>query len=220
MDNYSTNADGVIFQIERKPFNYEEHYIEKIYPGDEHKFKYTNYLRLGYVIGAFGKIPQSILEVGYGKGYFLEAAKEIIPNVYGYDVTDIPVPAQCKKVTEEQFLHDHYDVIVFWDALEHFEDIEFVKNLNCKTIFISLPWCHYRSMLWEGTYTADNWFATWKHRKPDEHLWHFDDFSLPNFMKRMGYDYLHIPFNIEDTTRKGVSKIPNILTCAFTKIEK
>jgi hypothetical protein len=42
------------------------------------------------------------------------------------------------------------------------EDIEFVKDLKCHYVCISLPWCHYFS---------DEWFETWKHRKPNEHLW-------------------------------------------------
>ena len=71
-----------------------------------------------------------------------------------------------------------YDIITFFDSLEHFEDIEFVKDLKCSAICISVPYCYYKD---------DAWFEEWKHRRPNEHLWHFDKNSLENFMRRMGF---------------------------------
>ena len=219
MNNYRKTPEGVIQQIDRKPFQYVEEYIEKIYPGDEHKFRYTNYLRLGYVVGALGRIPSSILEVGYGKGYFLEACSKVVPSVYGYDIAKTPVPEGCKKVSEEDFLNKHYDVICFWDALEHFEDPSFIKDLDCEMIAVSLPWCHYNSIeYWDGIEKADEWFENWKHRKPDEHLWHFDDFSLIEFFNKNGYTRMTEGVYLEDVTRGGAKENPpNILTCAFKK---
>ena len=61
-----------------------------------------------------------------------------------------------------------YDIITFYDSLEHFEEIEFVKKLKCNYICISVPNCHYKN---------DEWFRNWKHRKPNEHLWHFNSKS-------------------------------------------
>ena len=68
-----------------------------------------------------------------------------------------------------------------------------LKDLNCNYICISLPWCHYFD---------DDWFDNWKHRKPDEHLWHFDEKSLQKFMTRMGYETINI-CNLEDVTRQN-----------------
>ena len=56
----------------------------------------------------------------------------------------------------------------------------------------------------------------WKHRRPDEHLWHFDEDSLYNFMKRMGYTFISSS-NIEDTIRKNKEGETNILTAVFKK---
>jgi hypothetical protein len=158
--------------------------------------------------------------VGYGKGYFLDAAEEIIPECYGYDVADNSVPDGCTKISEDQFLKGQFDVVCFWDALEHFDNLEFIKDLQCEMICVSLPWCHYREKLYdEGIELASQWFDKWKHRKPDEHLWHFDGLALTDFMNRMGYESVHIPFNIEDATRKGAGspQVPNILTGSFRK---
>ena len=46
------------------------------------------------------------------------------------------------------------------------EGLEFVKKLKCKYILISVPCCHYYS---------DDWFKNWKHRRPDEHIFHFNE---------------------------------------------
>ena len=99
-----------------------------------------------------------------------------------------------------------YDVITFFDSLEHFEDIEFVKDLKCRVVCISVPYCHNKS---------DEWFENWKHRRPNEHLWHFDKDSLVKFMERMGF-VLCSYSNLEDTIRKNPDQEePNILTCIF-----
>ena len=90
-----------------------------------------------------------------------------------------------------------------------FEDIEFVKDLKCRAVCISVPHCHY---------TSDEWFEKWKHRRPDEHLWHFDKDSLVNFMERMGYIMVSCS-NLEDTIRKNPpQEETNILTCVFKKL--
>jgi hypothetical protein len=73
---------------------------------------------------------------------------------------------------------------------------------------VSLPWYHNIS---------DEWFSTWKHRKPDEHLHHFDLSSLTNFMRSQGFRLVGHS-NVEDTIRKSVSTLPNILTAVFEQI--
>ena len=91
--------------------------------------------------------------------------------------------------------------------LEHFEKIDFVQNLKCDYIFLSLPWCHNFS---------DEWFSNWKHRRPDEHLWHFDEKSIKNFFNEMGYEMIDYS-NIEDLIRVSNEDYPNILTCILKK---
>ena len=74
---------------------------------------------------------------------------------------------------------------------------------------ISVPHCHN---------TNDEWFEKWKHRRPDEHLWHFDQESLVKFMRRMGF-VLCSSSNLEDTIRKNNDQTEtNILTCIFRSL--
>jgi hypothetical protein len=75
-------------------------------------------------------------------------------------------------------------------------------------VFISVPWCHY---------ILDAWFDSWKHRRENEHLWHFDLGSLTKFFGSLGYEYISHS-SIEDIIRKPVDDMSNILTVLFRKI--
>jgi hypothetical protein len=203
--NYEKNQDGTIYQVNRTPFDYTGSY-NNYYKNIESYSWHTSYLRLGYIIGSIGRIPKSILDVGYGTGAFLKVCETQIPNRYGHDISGWNVPEGCEFV--DNILEKEFDVITFFDSLEHMNDIEFVKDLKCNYVCISLPWCHYFN---------DQWFDTWKHRKPDEHLWHFNEQSLQNFMTRMGYQTVNI-CNLEDVTRENNQPYQNILSGIFKKL--
>jgi hypothetical protein len=205
LQNYKILENGIIKQIKiNKKIEYDQNYIKNSYDNYGEKVNYISYLRLGYLIGSLGFVPKSILDVGYGNGIFLKNAKNIIPNCYGNDITDYNLPDNIIFI--KNIFSQHFDVITFFDSLEHFDDIEFIKKLNCDYILISLPWC---------TYKSDEWFEKWKHRRPDEHLFHFNDLSLIKFMEECGYNLINIT-NIEDTIRKSTEE-KNILTGIFKK---
>lgn len=161
IENYKKDQFGVVHQVSCTPYTYNNEYVT-------HYNEYTEltrkmeFLRIGYITGAIGSVT-SILDVGYGNGSFLEAASKITHTAGGYDVFDNQcLPEQCIKVTD--ITADKWDVITFFDSLEHFESLDFIKDLKCNYIVISAPWCHYPE--------NDAWFLSWKHRKPDEHLHH------------------------------------------------
>ena len=206
MDNYETLDNGVIKQktIISNIQTYDTKYVNERYNQYGEKGPQMAGLRLGYLISSLGYTPYSILDVGYGNGDFLKVCKGTIDS-YGNDVSGYPVP---EGVTYTDNIFDkHYDVISFFDVLEHFEEIDFVKDLDCNYIYISLPWCHNFS---------EEWFMKWKHRRPDEHLWHFNEKSIETFFNEMGYHMVKFS-NIEDTIRTSTENYPNILTCIFKK---
>lgn len=205
LENYEKLPNGVIKQIDVKEFNYGYEYSNH-YNDLGELGKRMSYLRLGYVIGSIGHVPNSILDVGYGNGDFLNACKETVKKCYGHDVSDVyPVPSGVEYI--DDIYDKEFDVVCFFDVLEHLEDIYEIKNLKAKYVVVSLPHCHYES---------DEWFANWKHRKPNEHLWHFNKESLINFMSEIGYTVINTS-NVEDVIRKGVDSNPNILTAIFKR---
>lgn len=206
IENYEILENGLIKQksILNKIRTYDYDYVNSSYNQYGEKGSQMAGLRLGYLVSKLGYWPKSILDVGYGNGDFLKICKNKIDS-YGNDISGYPVPEGVTFV--ENIFERHYDVICFFDVLEHFEKIDFVQNLKCDYIFLSLPWCHNFS---------DEWFSNWKHRRPDEHLWHFDQKSIENFFNEMGYEMIDYS-NIEDLIRVSNEDYPNILTCILKK---
>ena len=205
--NYEITEDGIIKQTNITPFNYDIDYSDSRYSIFNDRGNILN-LRLGYIVGSIGKIPNSLMDVGYGNGDFLDSCKNFIPELYGNDIPpSYPLNQGINFV--ENITEQEVEVITFFDSLEHFPDIEFIKDLKCKYAIISLPWCY------NGL--DDTWFTNWKHRKPDEHLYHFNEKSLEKFMNRQGFKMINY-CNIEDKIRIDKTLTPNILTGCFKKI--
>lgn len=209
MENYTILENGVIKQINVNKINYDYNYSNK-YNNYGEKSNYISYLRLGVLLGAIGKTPKSILDVGYGNGAFLKACKNRIKNCYGYDISGYPLENGITQISS--LTNNYFDVICFFDSLEHFEDITFIKNLNCEYIFISVPWCHFIN---------EKWFLNWYHLRPNEHLWHFNDIALNNFFTENGYTKIYMD-SFEDTIRKNsaLNGLDNILSAIYTKNSK
>ena len=206
LKGYDVDNNDVVFQINPSKVEYNYEYSART--GDSSVLgKNMAYLRYAHIIGSIGHIPNSILDVGYGLGDFVDVCSEIIPECYANDITDAwPLPEKVKFT--DNIFNRYYEVITFFDALEHFPDIYFLDRLNCSYVCISLPNCHYFN---------DEWFDEWKHRKPNEHIWHFNETSMQKFMINQGYKLINFS-NVEDVIRKGNSNYSNILTGIFRKV--
>lgn len=206
--NYAKLPNGIVKQLNVDKIEYNYEYSNK-YNDYGEKSNYLSYLRLGVLLGNLDKSPNSILDVGYGNGAFIKAAQHAIPNCFGYDISDYPI---CDNATRVDTMFDaHYDVISFFDSLEHFTEIDFLSKLDCDYIIISLPWCHYFS---------DEWFLNWYHRRPNEHLWHFNETALIQFFNEHHFQKVYVG-NYEDTIRQNahVQNCPNILSAVFRKVK-
>ena len=203
LDNYYKDEYGIIHQKEKNRFVYDDAYTSD-YDKMSESVRMMSYLRFGYLLSTIKFIPTSILDVGYGNGSFISTCSSVVPNCYGNDVSDYPIPDGIEYV--DDITSRHFDVITFFDSLEHFDDISIIGELDCDYIMISLPWCHYRS---------DEWFQNWKHRRVDEHLHYFDEVSLVKYFNNFGFQLVEYS-NLEDTIRKS-ENVNNILTAIFKK---
>jgi len=204
---YNLLPNGLIHQ--KKFINeikkYDFDYVNTRYNSYGDQCDMISFLRYGFLLGAIQETPESILDVGYGNGSFLKICKNSIKSCYGNDISGYPLPENVNFV--DDITKDYYDVISFFDVLEHFEDIDIVSKLKCKYIYISVPNCHFFNK---------EWFWSWKHRRPDEHLWHFNIDSITSFFKKHNFDLISSS-NVEDIIRKPSDNNTNILSCVFKK---
>lgn len=202
--NYQIHPEyGVLHQIERQPFNYNADYVNAY---DELECDNLSKLRFDTIAQTIGRKPQTVLDVGYANGAFLKYANGQGVFTYGLDVTPVDPPVPTVRVSS---FKGFYDVITLFDSLEHLDDIGFVRDLDCGYVVISVPCCK------DSDFTPE-WFTSWKHRKPNEHLWFFTPATLRQFMTRMGYETIGLS-NVEDAMRTPVEDAWNIVTGIFRK---
>lgn len=211
LNNYSESKPGIIHQNVSKAFNYSSEYIHGF---DKLPCERMSEIRFDNIFQSLGKLPGSILDVGYGNGSFLLYCKEErVKGIYGYDISPVNPPMDIKRIASFDELK-YVDVITFFDSLEHCYNIDDVIHSlpEHKYIVITVPCC--RDINYGYT---DEWFASYKHLKPDEHLFHFTTIGLLQFMIEKGYALVSLN-SCEDTIRKPVDQYPNTITGIFRKL--
>ena len=112
--------------------------------------------------------PLTVLDYGAGVGWFRAHRPKGI-SVDSYDIGPYPQTGIKFKI---------YDVVCFWDVLEHinnFEDIEPLLAL-ARYVACTVP---------VKPENVD--FADWKHFKPGEHLHYFTTETLSELFKKYGF---------------------------------
>jgi hypothetical protein len=203
---YCIAADGAIHQLNPKPFIYDKDYAA-IYDSENYRREsdHLQRIRLSFAAACHGRPIRSLIDSGFGNGAFLNYAKTMVESTTGLDVTDVMVPDGCFK-TDRLF---PVDVCTYFDVIEHIHDLHFVRYIPAETVIISLPYCHYHN-------AGKDWFASWHHRKKDEHVHHWDLNSLTRFM--FDNDWMRVAWtNVEDSVRKPRDWRQNILTAGFKR---
>jgi hypothetical protein len=161
-----------------------------------------SFLRLGFV-KAFAKSGR-LLDVGYGNGCFLKQAAKAGFDTFGSDVHGADYGIHEVPLVEAA--NGSWDVVTFFDSLEHFSDLTLPRAAaaRARVIVVSIP-CR-----------PDSFPARkeWKHYRPGEHLHYFSRYSLELFFASR--HTVASRSNVEDAIR---GKLPegeqNILTLAF-----
>ncbi len=211
IDNYEIDSFGVIHQIDFEPISYDQEYIEYYEFKSDRTIK-LGYQRLGWILGMLNRIPDSILEIGYGTGTFIEAAQITgVPQCVGCDIADYPLPAGVDFMTWDQALVPKWDVVGMFDVLEHVPDLSFLGRLKTNYLAVAVPFCHWKEL-------GDDWFRDWRMLLPNEHLHHFDEASLIATLDHYGFRCLTTN-TFEDGIRLREGETgPNILSGFFEKV--
>lgn len=112
--------------------------------------------------------PEIVLDYGSGPGWFRAFAPERVA-VDTFDVSPWPQTGIRKT---------NYDLITFWDVLEHIPDLSVIRSLlvSAKAVAVSTPILPKRKDL-----------KTWKHYKDGEHVRIFTKDSLKEFFRQFGF---------------------------------
>ncbi len=212
--NYEADAFGVIHQIDFTPITYDKQYISYYEDLSDRTIK-LGYQRLGWILGLLGRIPRSVLEIGYGTGTFIEAAQITgVADCAGYDIARYPLPAGARFVGWDEALEGAWDLVAMFDVLEHIPDLSFLSRLTTDHLAVAVPYCRYRELGDAG----DAWFSGWRMRLPNEHLHHFDRESLVALLAHHGFECVTLN-TFEDGIRLRAGEDgPNILSGFFRKL--
>jgi SAM-dependent methyltransferase len=195
--------------------HYDLDYVAQRYDAMNHSVSDISFLRAGFVLGACDRI-RSVLDVGYGSGGFLAAMNnarcfaeppDLPIRCVGTDISGYPVPKGCEFLPWDRAVQEQWDLVTFFDSLEHFPTLQVLHDLKARWIVITAPWvCEEASPAW---------LAAWKHLRPGEHLHHFKPSALCNLMEVHGYRCASLGF-IEDMIRKPSEKQEhNTFTAVF-----
>ena len=210
IENYRIDAFGVIHQIEFTPIAYDEQYISYYEKKSDRTIK-LGYQRFGWMLGLLGRMPRSVLELGYGTGTFIEAAQIAgVKRCVGCDIANYPLPDGVEFMDWSQVLEHTWDVVAMFDVLEHIPDLSFLERLQADYLAVAVPLCRWKEL-------GDAWFRNWRMLLPNEHLHHFDVDSLIAMMEHYGYRCITTN-TFEDGMRLRPGEMgPNILSAFFSR---
>lgn len=139
--------------------------------------------------------PPTLLDVGIGDGAFLRAVETLSwLRPYGCDIN----PAGIAYLIERGQLANFdapasFDVVTFWDSLEHIRDPRPALAAAAHVAIVSIP---------IFTDAADA--VTSKHFRPDEHFWYFTRHAFSVFADQEGFDVVDILATETAIGREGI----------------
>lgn len=151
----------------------------------------------------------SVCDIGVGSGEFLREAVRRGTRAFGYDIAQWTPDPGVERVYRLQDVQAH--TVTMFDSLEHIHDLSFLATLKAERLVVTVPWCHANDM-------GIEWFRDWKHRKPDEHVWHFDLPALMATMRDHGWRRCERIGHPEDSIRGLLNGLGNTLTGSFLRL--
>jgi len=164
------------------------------YLADEELYVQTFKLR-SRLIRRHVPAPASILDVGCAAGFGLRAFRELGYDVYGVELSE-PMSQEARKragdpqrvvtgeLRENLFDGRKFDLITFWDVIEHIEDpvalLATARSMLAPGGTIVLETQNVRSLF------ARLLGIRWQHYKFEEHLYHFDPVTVVELLRQAG----------------------------------
>ncbi len=161
------------------------------------------------------KSAGKVLDVGSGRGYFLEACRRRGYDVVGFDVSDdaaasvretLGIPVATGELREGLFEPGSFDVVTMWHSLEHTRDprdplVFASKWLSVDGILVvEVPNYECTDAMKEG--------SAWKDWDLPYHQFHFTPGSLRELLLRCGFAVLEEKRYHSEYMKRRIRKIP------------
>ncbi len=162
---------GMLRQRDPGAFRYDPDYLQRQSTTAE-----MSYLRLGYLMAqiSYDELrTYDVLELGPGAGVFFDVLKPHVRSMAGHDA--VSESDYCTLGWNES-THQPWDLVCGFDVLEHFADIDSLWQLDFRWGFFSLP-----------APPRGGVIATWRHFKPDEHIWYVTAEQFEQWAALHGY---------------------------------
>lgn len=139
--------------------------------------------------------PPSLLDVGIGDGAFLRAIENLAwLRAYGCDINPAGIAYLIERGQLATFEAPRsFDVVTFWDSLEHIRDPRPALAAAAHVAIVSIP---------IFTDAADA--VTSKHFRPDEHFWYFTRHAFTVFAEQEGFEVVDILATEVAIGREGI----------------
>lgn len=173
--------------------------------GEQHRVKFVKSI----------KRSGTLLDIGCGYGYFLDACRRAGYQVHGLDVSDWAVRYAVEtlglaittgKIGDIIFPPQSYDIITMWHSLEHTPDPQMVLQK-------AKSWLKPQGILvidvpnYEGTDAQKLW-QQWNGWQLPYHFWHFTLKSLGLLLKQYGFKIVKYKDYHSDVVKAKYKPIP------------
>ena len=220
---YLRNGSGAVFQADENgepvsPIEYKNPYFNKWVDMDFEKIDAINKIRFK-MVSMFCGGASGLLDFGCGTGDFVLWSRLNMPyscQVYGYDL-DLFDYNKAKSLTltpgttDLKDLGGKFDVVTMFDSLEHLRFPSDIFSLDPRWFIVSVP--NTDSRMWRDK----TMFTSWRHYRPNEHIWYFDRYTLGSLFSQHGYRRMFFGYPEDAVRTYPEMPFPNILTSVFVK---
>lgn len=167
------------------------------------------------------KQPGRILDIGCSLGYFVEAAKSRGWQASGVEISaaaseearDFGLDVRTGVLEEANYPDASFDCVTMWDVLEHVPDPT-AHMLEVRRILVP------DGIVVIGTPDLGHMTfrmkrESWRHLKPSEHIFYFQNTSIARLLAKTGFNLIQPPI-IGGRSFSG--SFGTAIKCAFTRI--
>ena len=124
----------------------------------------------------------SVLDVGIGSGAFVEAMRSEFYDCNGFDVNPAGVAwLEARGLFRNLYRDGPFDVVTFWDALEHIRDPRPALAACARWAFVAIP------IFRDAAHVLAS-----RHYRKDEHYWYFTRAGFRRFAASQGFEVVDI----------------------------